>query len=368
VLAALDGLELAEDVKTAAELLATVLGQDLEQREDGVFRIARRVAVDRVISTVDPEARHGHKTKSRKFDGYKGHVAIDPDSEIITATVVTPGNTGDGAVAVSLLNDVIDESERGAVPTAETIDAGAGDAVADVSDKTSAMPPGDSIDLDSTAPDDSTASDVPASASDEALDVVQPSGQAGAQPVEVYGDASYGTAEVVEQLEAAGIEPYTKMQPPCCRGGRFSQDAFGIDTDKGTVRCPTGFVVSSKPRKDGSALARFGKHCKQCPQRDRCTTSKTGRAITVHAKHDTLKRTRARQADPQWQQRYRCTRPKVERKIGHMMVRKHGGRRARVRGRRRIGQDFSVLAAATNLKRLAMLSVRWSDGAWSSQQ
>ena len=54
-----------------------------------MFRIARRVAQDRVISTVDPEARHGHKTSARGFDGYKGHVAVDPDSEIITDTEVT---------------------------------------------------------------------------------------------------------------------------------------------------------------------------------------------------------------------------------------------------------------------------------------
>jgi hypothetical protein len=39
--------------------------------DDGVFRIARKVAKDRVISTVDPEARHGHKTKARNFDGFK---------------------------------------------------------------------------------------------------------------------------------------------------------------------------------------------------------------------------------------------------------------------------------------------------------
>ncbi len=45
-----------------------------------MFRIARRVAKDRVISTVDPRARHGHKTAARGSDGYKGHVAIDPDS------------------------------------------------------------------------------------------------------------------------------------------------------------------------------------------------------------------------------------------------------------------------------------------------
>ena len=52
---------------------------------------------DRVISTVDPEARHGHKTAARGFDGYKGHIGIDPDSEIITATAVGAGNAGDAA-------------------------------------------------------------------------------------------------------------------------------------------------------------------------------------------------------------------------------------------------------------------------------
>ena len=97
MLACCDGRELAEAVEQAAALLATVLGQDLEAGDDGVFRIARRVAKDRVISTVDPDARHGHKTAARGFDGYKGHVAVDPDSEIITATTVTPGNAGDAA-------------------------------------------------------------------------------------------------------------------------------------------------------------------------------------------------------------------------------------------------------------------------------
>ena len=60
-------------------MLAAVVGQDLDEDADGVFRIARRVAKDRIISTVDPDARHGHKTSARGFDGYKGHVAVDPD-------------------------------------------------------------------------------------------------------------------------------------------------------------------------------------------------------------------------------------------------------------------------------------------------
>jgi len=69
----------------------TVVGQDLEEGDDKILRIARKVAKDRVISVVDPEARHGHKTSAHGFDGYKGHVAIDPDSEIITATTVSAG-------------------------------------------------------------------------------------------------------------------------------------------------------------------------------------------------------------------------------------------------------------------------------------
>jgi hypothetical protein len=63
--------DLSEPVAQAMQLLATVLGQDLETGQDGLLRIARKVAADRVISTVDPQARHGHKTSHRGFDGYK---------------------------------------------------------------------------------------------------------------------------------------------------------------------------------------------------------------------------------------------------------------------------------------------------------
>jgi hypothetical protein len=76
-----------------------------------VFRIARKVAKDRVISTVDPEARHGHKTQARGFDGYEGHIAVDPDSEIVTTTTVTPGNAADGSVATDLIDDLLDDGE-----------------------------------------------------------------------------------------------------------------------------------------------------------------------------------------------------------------------------------------------------------------
>lgn len=307
VIAALDDRELSTDLAQASQLLATVLGQDLEKRDDGLFRIVRGVAPDRVISTVDPESRHGHKTAARGFDGYKGHVAIDPDSEIITATDVTAGNVGDAVPAEALLADVLSPAAMSqSVPALEATRADTG--------------------------------------------------------VEVYGDASYGTADLVQRLEHAGIEPNTKVQAPSAREGMFSQDAFAIDTDAGMVRCPAGVLVQLRTRKDGSAHANFGEHCVMCTKRDACTSSKTGRQINVHRKHDVLHRARVRQSDDAWKNRYRATRPKVERKLAHMMRRKHGGRRARVRGCVRIRHDFALLAATTNLARLAVLGARTIHG------
>jgi hypothetical protein len=78
VLEILQGRLLPTAVAEAARLVAAVVGQDLEQAGDGSFRIARKVAADRMISTVDPDARHGHKTSARGFDGYKGHASVDP--------------------------------------------------------------------------------------------------------------------------------------------------------------------------------------------------------------------------------------------------------------------------------------------------
>ena len=93
-----DGLALiegVEDIKLNPEqadaigLLGVVTGQDVEPdpHREGRWRIARRVARDRTISTVDPEARHGHKTRTRKRDGYKAHVATEPETGLVTAAV-----------------------------------------------------------------------------------------------------------------------------------------------------------------------------------------------------------------------------------------------------------------------------------------
>jgi hypothetical protein len=103
--------ELGPKAAEAVALLALVAGQDVEPVEDsdgtdGRWRIARRVAPDRVISTVDPETRHAHKTRSRRQDGYKAHVVVEPDTGIITDTALTPAagpQNSDAAVGIDLL-------------------------------------------------------------------------------------------------------------------------------------------------------------------------------------------------------------------------------------------------------------------------
>jgi Transposase DDE domain len=100
-------------VVEAAALLATVTGQDIEETDDGRFRIFAGTAPDRVISTVDPEALHGHKTAAHGFDGYKAHVATDPDSEVICAAEVSAATAGDAAVAPSLLGEFTSQHQGG---------------------------------------------------------------------------------------------------------------------------------------------------------------------------------------------------------------------------------------------------------------
>ena len=100
VLDALAGSELSDEQAQAAALLAVVAGQDVEAdpKVPGRWRIARRVAKGRVISTVDPEARHARKSRSQRRDGYKAHICAEPDTGLITAAELTTADTSDARV------------------------------------------------------------------------------------------------------------------------------------------------------------------------------------------------------------------------------------------------------------------------------
>lgn len=222
LLTELEGCQVPATVAQAAELVATVIGQDLEQADDGTFAIARRVAADRVISTVDPQARHGRKSTSGKFDGYKGHVAIDPDSEIVTDTAVGPANAGDAAMTGRLTADLDHHDHHEDHHHDDHHDGDNGDH---------------------------------ADHADDGDGSVLVGGQPG-RPA-VYGDAAYGSGDNLADLDARGIIPMVKVQPPARRGGRFSKDDFDVDLDAGTVTCPSGQSVPIVRSDDGSGTARF---------------------------------------------------------------------------------------------------------------
>ena len=310
LLLAIEGRRLAGPLAQAAELLAAVVGQDLERGQQGRLRIARRVAKDRIISTVDPDARHGHKTQARSFDGYKGHVAIDPDSEVVTATAVTAGNRGDGTVVAELLAEELAADEA-----------------------------------------------APEAAGAEPL-------TAGASALTVYGDAAYGAGPVLQQLEQAGVVNRCKVQPPRAPAGHFTKDAFTIDLVAGQVTCPAGHTAVLTPDGQGR-VAHFAPTCSSCPLAVRCTTAKGGRSVHVGPYEAQLSAARREQTGSAWKDDYRATRPKVERKLAHLLRRLHGGRRARVRGRPKVAADFALLAAAVNLARLAVLGLTGLTGGWT---
>lgn len=182
----LDGRELAQ----AAELLGLVAGQDVEAGDDGVLRIARRVVRDRLISTVDTEARHGHKSRARTFDGYKTHLSVDPDDELITAVAVTPANAADRAV----INELLDQPDTDTATT-DTEESNGADAGSGAGSGDGAQPDG----------------------------------------FEVYGDSAYADKATLDEQTARGHVVRAKV-PLVRNAGGFSKDQFGIDLDAGTAR------------------------------------------------------------------------------------------------------------------------------------
>lgn len=322
-LAVLDGHELDGPLAEAAELLALVAGQDVEAGDDGVFRIARRVARDRLISTIDVEARHGHKSRARTFDGYKSHLSVDPDEELITNVAVTAANTADREV----IDELLDEPTTGGPGAgAESV---AGEPGAD-------------------------------NAEDDGSDSQNGSGSTG---LEVYGDSAYARGATLDEQTRRGHDMRAKV-PPVRNANGYSKDQFRVDLADGTVTCPADHTVSIRAGLR-HRVARFGVLCQSCPLRADCTKSRRGRVISIHPQEAALQHAKARQQDPGWQQDYRTYRPVVERKISHFTRRPWGGRKARCRGHKRILTDILARASAINLARLATLGLHHGAAGWA---
>jgi hypothetical protein len=317
LVAALVDDEWDEPAASALALLALVAGQDVEPAPgsdgtDGRWRIARKVAEDRVISTVDPDARHTRKSPEARRDGYRAHAAAEPESGIITDEALTKAagtDNSDPAVAERFLaNDIANSS---------------------------------SSDIDST--DEDPAADTP------------PSRQ-------WYGDSAYGTGDLRGAIHDAGHEAVIKPKPlQAPVAGGFTIDDFTVDEDNQTVTCPAGLTRPISPGR----VATFGALCRGCPLREQCTTSKTGRKIVLHERDDLLRQARRDwKTNPDLSERYRRHRPNIERVIAQIATR--GGRRLKLRYRGTAPNNawLKRRTAALNLRNLIGRGLTRRNGTW----
>jgi hypothetical protein len=180
--------------------------------------------------------------------------------------------------------------------------------------------------------------------------------------LEVLGDTAYGTGDARVALAAAGHTAIIKPGPLASAvAGGFTLDDFTVDEAAGTATCPNGVTRRITPTRSVT----FGAACRGCPLRERCTTSKTGRALALHP-HDAV----LRQARRDWReneelrQTYRQHRPMVERSIAWLIGPKGRCRKLRYRGVSAGDLWLHTRMAGLNLRRLLTLGLARHDGAW----
>jgi Transposase domain (DUF772)/Transposase DDE domain len=305
LVAAFAGAELEEPAASAVALLALVAGQDVEPAEgsdgrDGRWRIARKVAEDRVISTVGTGARHTRKSPEARRDGYRAHVAADPETGIITDEKLTMAAGSENSDAAAAAEFVAAEAATG---------GGAG-------------------------------------------------GRGGGQ-LAWYGDSAYGTGELRQAIAGAGHQAVIKPWPalPAVEGG-FTRDDFTLNAAAATVTCPAGITRQITAR---NAVI-FGTACRTRPLRARCTTAKDGRTLHLHEHEDLLRAARAAWAG--LREDYMAHRPHVERAIAQVATWRGRRLKLRYRGTAKNNAWLKRRTAAVNLRNLLSQGLTRRDGAW----
>ena len=257
-----------------------------------------------MISAADPDARHTRKSPEARRDGYRAHVAADPETGVITGEKLTKASgveNSDAAVATGFV----------------------------------------------------------------AAEAARASEAAGSQdgPPRWYGDSAYGSGELRQAIGAAGHEAVIKPMPvqrPV--PGGFTIDDFAVSPSGTAVTCPNGITRPVA----ASGRVTFGAACADCPLRGRCTTSDTGRSLKL-TKHDGLLRTAraAWKTDSGLRGDYTRYRPHVERAVAQIATWR--GRRLKLRYRGVTKNDawLKRRTAALNLRNLTGKGLTRHDGAWA---
>jgi hypothetical protein len=307
VVNALAEVKLDDEAAQALALLALVAGQDVEPAEgsdgtDGRWKIARKVAQDRVISTVDPEARHVHKTVHSRQDGYKAHVAIEPDTGLFTEGRLTKAaGAGNHEAVVGL--ELLQDEER------------------------------------------------PPSAEPQVR-------------LEVLGDSAYGTGEARAALAQAGHVAVIKPGPlrPAVEGG-FTIDDFTADEAAGTVTCPNG-ITRRITRTRAVIFGAACQGCPLRERCTTSKTGRTLQLHPHDAVLRKARREWA--TNDQLRDTYRQHRPMVERSIAWLIGPKNRCRQLRYRGTAAGDRWLHTRMAALNLRRMINLGLqRTTSGDWA---
>jgi transposase len=238
-----------------AGLLSRVLLQDLDRRDDGPA-LQEGVAPDRLVSVHDPEQRHGRKSKRKRFDGHKVALAVDTESQLITAVEVVPGNAPDAQRALGLV---------------EQTEAATGCTVAEVLRHRR------------------------------------------------IGDCAYGAGATRQAFADAGRKLVAKV-PTTTNQGQYPKTAFAIDLEMLSCTCPAGQTTTDlQPRAAGGGEFRFAAAvCEGCPERVRCKRGGGGRTVHLHPQERLLQAARTLQASPAFPE-YRTERQTVEHRIARLM-------------------------------------------------
>jgi Transposase DDE domain/Transposase domain (DUF772) len=250
----------AEQVAEAVKLLREIIGQEFEVTDDEVPRVRGGRRSRQILSAHDPEMRHGRKTPTRLFTGYKLHAAVAADAPIVTAISLSPGNEHDGQHAAALV-DCQPEQRR---PKRVLGDTGYGNI--------------------------------------EAREALEERSISVLAPVHSTSpkDGTIAKDEFKIDLEADTVT---------CPAGNTA---------------PIYKPRAGRPSASGERVARFARsHCEPCPLRARCAPGGR-RDIRISRREDLRQAALRALSDPAERDHLTHTRPRIERLLGLIAYRYHG--------------------------------------------
>lgn len=271
-------------VQATLAIRREIEAQDVRLDAEGKPKLKQGVAKERRISVEDPQMRHGRKSRSQRFNGYKRHILRDLEIGVIRAVGVTAANSPEASVTKALDIDLTPQKVK--------------------------------------------------------LE-------------ELHIDRAYLSSEWVKNRDD-NLKIFCKAWP--VRNGQlFDKTAFVLDWERWEITCPNQIII---PFVQGKAVQFPKSECAVCSLRSRCTTSKTGRSVSIHPDEALMQELRERQSTVAGRAELR-QRSAVEHSLAH--VGQWQGNRARYLGQRKNLFDLRRVAVVHNLHVIARMKENHSE-------